>query len=312
MTTCHKCHKTLPAHVDKCPHCGTDLRSQQGERRVTIKERPIKPTIMESVQGGPPAGRFTTRKEERPTDSKVPQKIHKDDSAQKYRPVSRPPMALICLFDDDSKDGEWFRVRTSEVTLGRTGADIVIPHDDQISGIHAQLSRRFQDNRFQWYLRDLNSTNGTFLKVSKAKLQNNLEILIGGHRYRLTSSVPEVESEQDQPAQGTRGWRAVTPTDPKSVMPSLVRLTPEGDGITLTFSHPELLLGSDPSRSTLLISDDPMVSSTHAKLWRDPVGQWFIQDENSLNGIWVAITEKRLETEAAFQMGEQRLVIKVP
>jgi hypothetical protein len=221
-------------------------------------------------------------------------------------------MAMICMMDDNSTEGEWIRIRVPEVTIGRAGADILIPHDDQISSIHAQLSRRFQDNRFQWFLRDLNSTNGTFLKVSKAKLHNNLEILIGGHRYRFSSVLPDEDASDEQQAQGTRGWRTVAPIDPKAAMPSLVRLTPEGEGITLSFSKSEHLIGSNPAQSTLLITDDPMVSSIHAKLWRDPSGNWFLQDESSLNGIWASITEKRIETDAAFQIGEQRIVIRLP
>ncbi len=312
MQTCPRCQASLDPGVPRCPHCGAEIRPMAGQRRVTMKERVVKPTILESVAGSPVAARPVTRREERPPESTSPQKPNKDDAAQRYRPIARPSIAMLCLMDDDSKEGEWIRVRVPEVTLGRVEADILIPHDDQISGTHAQLSRRFQDNRFHWFLRDLNSTNGTFLKVSKAKLHNSLEILIGCHRYRFDSSLPEIEPEPSQQPQGTRGWRAVSPTDLKSVMPSLVRLTPDGDGIKLSCSQPELLVGSDPSRSTLFIADDPMVSSVHAKLWRDPTGNWFLQDEGSLNGIWVAITEKRIDTDAAFQIGEQRIVIRLP
>jgi pSer/pThr/pTyr-binding forkhead associated (FHA) protein len=220
-------------------------------------------------------------------------------------------MALICLLDDDGDEGEWFRVRASETTIGRADADIVIPHDEQISGLHVQLSRRFHENRYQWYLKDLNSMNGTFLKVSKARMQNELEVLIGGHRYRFEFSTPEFHASPDQSSPGTRGWRVVAPPDPKSLMPSFVRLLPEGDGIRLPLSRADHILGSDPQQATPIIADDPMVSPVHAKIWCDPTGKWFLQDENSLNGVWVRISDKRLETDTAFQIGEQRLIVRI-
>lgn len=276
-----------------------------------MNERTVKPTIVESPQN-PVAVRPRTRKE-RPVDSQSVQKAvaTQQESTRKYRPTARPPMALICLLDDDGNDGEWFRVRASETTIGRAGADIVVPHDEQISGVHVQLSRRFQENRFQWYLKDLNSMNGTFLKVSKARMQNELEVLIGGHRYRFEFSTPDVETSPDQPSPGTRGWRVVAPPDPKSLMPSFVRLLPDGDGIRLALSQSEHKLGSDPQQATPVIADDPMVSPIHAKIWCDPTGKWFLQDESSLNGIWVRISDKRLDTDTAVQIGEQRLIVKI-
>ena len=58
-----------------------------------------------------------------------------------YRPVLRPPMAMLCLLDDGREDGEWIRLRKDVTTIGRTEGDIVVPHDTAMSGRHAAIQR---------------------------------------------------------------------------------------------------------------------------------------------------------------------------
>src|SRR5262249_1478703 len=64
------------------------------------------------------------------------------DDTHAYRPMRRPPLALLCILDDGKEEGEWLRLRADHVIIGRSEGDITIPHDSMISGRHAELSRR--------------------------------------------------------------------------------------------------------------------------------------------------------------------------
>src|SRR5437879_3446986 len=50
-----------------------------------------------------------------------------------FRPLRRPPMALLCTLDDGREEGQWLRVRGDRVVIGRGEGDIVIPHDSMLS-----------------------------------------------------------------------------------------------------------------------------------------------------------------------------------
>src|SRR5262245_36580287 len=76
-----------------------------------------------------------------------------------YRPANRPAMAMLCIVDDGSNDGEWVRIRKERTTIGRLDADIVIAHDSMMSGRHAEITRRVEKGRSRWRLTDLQSTN---------------------------------------------------------------------------------------------------------------------------------------------------------
>src|SRR5262249_62385494 len=98
--------------------------------------------------------------------SRLPASANKPagDDTQAYRPMRRPPMALLCILDDGKEDGEWLRLRADRIIIGRSEGDIIIPHDPMISGRHAELARRPDQGRYRWHLTDLQSTNGTYLR----------------------------------------------------------------------------------------------------------------------------------------------------
>ena len=44
---------------------------------------------------------------------------HENRPTQPYRPLNRPPMAMLCLLDDGCWKGEWFRIRSTPFYVGR-------------------------------------------------------------------------------------------------------------------------------------------------------------------------------------------------
>src|SRR5262249_24579521 len=88
-----------------------------------------------------------------------------DQDTQPFRPTMRPSMALLTVLDDGDDTGEALRIRGGSFVLGRVEGDFVIPHDGGMSGRHAQISRRFENGEYRWFLKDLQSTNGTFVRA---------------------------------------------------------------------------------------------------------------------------------------------------
>jgi len=79
-------------------------------------------------------------------------------------------------------EGAAFPLLGETVTLGRERGEINFPDDGYVSGLHARLSIR--DGRV--FLSDLNSSNGTFMKVNgEAVIGNESFVLLGQQLFRL-------------------------------------------------------------------------------------------------------------------------------
>jgi pSer/pThr/pTyr-binding forkhead associated (FHA) protein len=228
---------------------------------------------------------------------------------QPERPVERPPLALLCLLDDGKADGEWVRLRADRTVLGRTEGEVRIPHDGQISGRHAEIVRQRASGGYRWLLADLQSTNGTFVRIGSSVLRHENELWIGGSRYRFeTGAAPEAVAEADAAQGTTRAWS----TEPiRALVPSLVEVTPAGPAQRVPLTLPEYWIGRDGQRCAIARPDDVLLNARHARLYRDPKGQWHIENNKSLNGLWFRITEPMpLGSACRFRLGEQQFLFR--
>lgn len=275
--------------------------------------QPIKPTLPAKTQKPLPqvssGGAIPAVDEARKTASKpAPQKAL--DKALPFRPIARPPMAVLEILDDGADDGESIRVRSGSVTIGRTNGDIIISQDTQISGEHARIARRVVDGGYRWYLSDLGSTNGTFIRAAKAKLSEGKQIIIGSFRYRFRGAGANSSAALSQP-ESTRGWHTVAAKDIAALTASLVRLCPDGTEVSFPLTLDSMQLGQSQSDCQVLISDDPAVSSIHARLRRHESGYFLIEDQGSKNGTWIGVQEYAIDGSLQFQLGEQRFRFRV-
>jgi pSer/pThr/pTyr-binding forkhead associated (FHA) protein len=79
-------------------------------------------------------------------------------------------------------DGSAFPLLGDAVTLGRERGDINFPDDGYVSGLHARLSIR----NGKYYLADLGSSNGTFVKLrSERTLGEGAFVLLGQQLFRI-------------------------------------------------------------------------------------------------------------------------------
>jgi hypothetical protein len=238
-----------------------------------------------------------------------------EPDCQVFRPITRPPMALLIILDDGSrKNGEHIRIRADRSVLGRETGDLIIPHDRLMSSRHAELVRELDRGRYRWFLSDLGSTNGTFVRFAKSPLKHDQQFLIGSKRYRYQqaqhpdAAAPPADSPAGQ-HKSTMGWQALSPADLQQTYPSLVELLPSGeDGPALVFNKDELKLGADPAVCSLVIRDDPFVGRVHAIIANSTGGPWTIQDANSVNGLWARVKSQPIDTTCEFQLGEQRFI----
>ena len=230
-----------------------------------------------------------------------------------YRPTLRPSMGLLYVLDDGEDSGEIVRIRANSFLIGRVEGNLTIPHDVGISGRHAEVSRRFENGGHCWYLKDLQSTNGTFVRASTVILNHEQEVMIGSGRFRFevptapTESAPAIESEVD----GTRKWEALSgPRAVTGLQPAFVDISPGRPGRRFSLREHEHWVGRDPSLCSIVIND-PMVDKKHARIYRDEKNRWIIANAKSRNGLWARIQEVGLGRGGFFQCGEQRFFFKV-
>lgn len=299
MINCGYCNQTLPKFAQRCPRCFHDVTDGNSDN-----ER--KPTILESVHDD------SRRGGGRSSDSRIsdssPAPISKSELVVPYRPVCRPRRAMLCILDDGSDDGEWIRIRTGALRIGRTEGDVLISDDPKISSKHAEIRREVIGGYSRWVLRDLKSRNGTFVRIESAKLTADSEIMIGLRRFSFQMPKSAMESSADNMPTSTQGWSIAAAV--RSAAPKLVELDSESP---LEFSLDGLAfkIGSSTSECNLAITDDPTVDPIHAEVIRDEYGDWKMNAHRSLNGTWVRVEEVVIDRTCRFQAGEQRFKIKV-
>lgn len=241
------------------------------------------------------------------------QQIPAEDDAIVFRPRKRPPMAMLCILDDGRDDGEWVRLRNDLAIIGRAEGDVIIPHDAMMSSQHVRLARYLERGQYRWYLTDLQSTNGTYVRIGNATIKHNQEFLIGSQRYRFDAApqgsavLAEAIVEKEE-AGGTRYWEKVSPAD---VLPSLVEQKVDGEGKRFFLTKAENWIGRDASSCAVVLKGDPLVSQRHARLYRDNRGRWHIENMGSLNGIWLRIDHVPIDAACQFQIGEQQFLVRV-
>ena len=239
-----------------------------------------------------------------------------EDDTLVFRPTHRPTMAVLYVLDDGCQESEVIRIRGDLFVIGRAEGDLVIPHDDALSGRHLEISRRLENGHFRWYLKDLGSSNGTFVRVASALLSHEQVIVIGSRSYRFEAVMPGSAAWGPSAAgRPTPSTRRLLP-DPSSdadagQIPALVELSVSGGTRRCPLNHAEVWFGRSPQKSSLVL-DDPMVSPRHGCLRRDSKGRWRVDNAGSLNGVWLRIQELPLDRSGYFQCGEQRFAIKIP
>ena len=106
--------------------------------------------------------------------------------------------------------GQIFAVDSSPYTLGRSTDNNLVVADSPVSRRHAQLE--LHDNR--WFVRDLESSNGTFLNrqpLKGAQLLNSGDLISLGETILLFTIPPGLAAQSSRPAAPPAGRSAARP-----------------------------------------------------------------------------------------------------
>ncbi len=228
-------------------------------------------------------------------------------AAKPYRPTQRPPIALLIVLDDGKSEGEVVRLRADRFVIGRTEGDLLIPHDQQISARHLEITRQRVGDKYRWVVTDLQSSNGLFIRVSRTVLADKAEFLAGLGRYRFEapgSNLPETVDAL--PADVSRGSTDPLGSDAAtSQQPALVEIAAGKILSRLPLAKPEYWIGSDPT-CAICRAGDPFIALRHVRLYREANGAWHAQNNKTTNGLWLKVPQVTVPDSCSFQIGEQR------
>lgn len=218
-----------------------------------------------------------------------------------YRSPFRPDVPRLTILNDGSlEDGEVTYMRTDRMTIGRAKGDIQIAHDAAMSASHAELRRIDLGGRHVWGLRDLGSSNGTFVRCRSVTLRANTMLLIGSKRY-LFEVPPEVDYLDEL------GKTALIGHPLENALPGLVELSPGKDAALNRFPfHSQRISIGRPGFGNDIELNDLCVAKVHAVITCEKSGDWHMQSQPSLNGLWAKINSVKLTDGCLFQCGEQR------
>lgn len=233
--------------------------------------------------------------------------------SQAFRPLVRPPMAVLTVYDDGKSDGRVIRIMDNRFLIGRSEGDLLIPHDELISSRHLEITRLQVGGGWRWTLTDLQSTNGLYVRVSRTTLADRSEILVGSGRYRFDAPSGQPEGTVDHmpgdlPSHGsTRGWAGqASPLLP----PALTELIGGTVGNRILLMLPEYWIGSDPNCS-ICRQGDPFCEPRQTRIFRNAAGVWNAEHPKTLNGLWNRVAQVAVQNAVQFQIGEQRFRLTV-
>ena len=61
-----------------------------------------------------------------------------------------------------------------------------------------------------------------------------------------------------------------------------------------------------------VVGSDPLVSARHARVRRQDDGRWVLENNKSVNGVWLRVEQISFKGTCRFMLGEQRFVIHAP
>lgn len=205
--------------------------------------------------------------------------------------------ARIVAIQRDGTDGESYQLGAPQTDLGRTEGDIRLPDDPYLSPRHLRL---FERNN-SWFLRDLDSINGTYVRIREpVTLRDGDMILVGQQVLRFERLGQGEEPAGPACLQGVLAFG--TPEVPRFAR--LTQYTTEGVGRDVHYLYrDETVLGRE--NGDIVFTDDPFLSRRHASIQMDRSQDTIVlRDLGSSNGTAIRfVGERPLEHRDEFRVG---------
>ena len=198
------------------------------------------------------------------------------------------------------------------IYIGRAPGNSVVLDDRNVSGTHIRIIRHGSE----FFLEDLNSSNGTHLNQNKIEPQVQ-KLLRSNDRIRIVNYVITFhEGFEAFQLQSSENTKQIALEMIQSVLdganyvekpPKLILMTGamQGQMVELSDAYTEIRIGRDPHRCQFHI-DDENISREHALVRRDWTGV-FIRDLNSRNGV--IVNGQRLERNAEARLNDRDEIV---
>lgn len=196
-----------------------------------------------------------------------------------------------------------------QIVIGRKQCDIQFD-DQKVSGKHAMVEKEGND----YFIVDLNSTNGTYVngsKIKRLKLVDQDMIQIGFTQLCfLKTSTPTIGLSTQVSDNSTSDLRAALSQTPQ------VSIDIDVTGVTnevrhYTFLERNILIGRDSSHLTL---EDETVSEKHALIQRLGSDRVFVIDLNTQGGTLLngqRVNSARLKNGDRLKIGNQEITVTI-
>lgn len=114
------------------------------------------------------------------------------EDAEGTRPFGSPierAWAKVQLIGGGGASGDTFFLRGTQVLFGRESGEIIFPHDAYLSRTHARLRMEVGAGTMSVYLEDLDSANGTYLRIrGRVEIKSGDMFRVGDQILRLRVS----------------------------------------------------------------------------------------------------------------------------
>lgn len=233
-------------------------------------------------------------------------------AASPYRPVVRPSVPILTVCDDGRNEGETVRIREPKFMIGRAEGDLRFPMDGRMSARHVAITHQVVGGLHRWVVTDLQSTHGMFVRVSRTTLADGAELIIGGGHYRFDAAQAEPDATVNHlPNAHGAGQTQGLDAGAGAFRPAaLTEMLGREIGNRVLLTKGEYWVGSDTS-CQVSRPDDPFCEPRHARLFRGSRGHWTAEHNQTLNGLWLRMTQITVEAMVQFQIGEQRFKLRV-
>ncbi|MCC7540890.1 MAG: FHA domain-containing protein, partial [Deltaproteobacteria bacterium] len=188
--------------------------------------------------------------------------------------------ARIVAILKDGSEGRAFVLSGDQTDIGRTEGNIVLSEDPYLSPRHARITRRSG----RYYIRDLDTTNGTFVRLRDAVELKHGDVFLMGQQVLLFEVLSEAETPLG-PAMQHGVLLFGTPEVAR--VARIIQRTTEGLGRDVHYLHrEETVLGRETG--DVVFTDDPFLSRRHASISHDRAARRFLlRDLGSSNGTSV-------------------------
>jgi hypothetical protein len=225
-----------------------------------------------------------------------------------FRPRLRPAVPVVTVLDDGCRDiGEDRRLRGEVTTIGRRRGDIQVSSDASMSHLHAEIRRTTANGVHHWHLRDMGSTNGTFVRCQTGTLHDQAIMIVGRGRFRLRNPL----RPQDAGATSLQTQDHDLAHLPAAIWPMLEATTDRAPAMLFPLKSSTVTIGRRGGGSDIEL-EDSLLANHHATLKRLRDGSWIVIAEKTRNGIWLSITAVTLARHCFFRCGEQQFRFFLP